>query len=236
MTVLIEKIVNEKVLRLIQVRELMGMNPKQFADYLKINPSNYYQMESGNRPIGKHKSKELISLLNLNPIWWETGQGTMFAPTDQVDLKMIDEDDYEPVILPYYPVRVQGGIGEMSDPESNYGEAEKIKVFVRRGENYERNVVFEVDGDSMYPKYSRGTKIRCRIVNPADWEYMSSGVYAISYASSFVVKRIKDNELLSEGRLTLHSDNPHVGGTTPVPADQIHHIWRVLRIIDSPAD
>jgi phage repressor protein C with HTH and peptisase S24 domain len=61
-------------------------------------------------------------------------------------------------------------------------------------------------------------------------------VYAISYGDSFVVKRIKDNDLSTKGVLVLHSDNPLVGGSNPVPADLIRHIWKVLRIIDSPAD
>ncbi|GAB3881472.1 LexA family transcriptional regulator [Spirosoma agri] len=234
MTELLE-LVSDKAQRLIQVRETLGLNPKQFADKLEENPSNYYQMEAGKRPIGKHKSNELVRLLHLNPIWWETGQGEMFAPKGTVELKMVDDEEYESAWLPYYSIPLQGSFNEMSDPESNYGQAEKIKVIIKRGENVERNVVFEVRGQSMYPKYSEGTKIRCKIVNPADWEYISSGVYAISYNDSFVVKRIKDNELYTKGFLTLHSDNPDYGSTT-VPTDQIHHIWKILRIIDSPAD
>lgn len=227
---------NDKAARLSQVREFFGLNPKQFSDKLGENPSNYYQMESGNRRMGKHKSNELIARLNLNPIWWETGQGDMFMPSGIVEVRAVNDDLYEGISLPYYAVPVQGSFNEMSDPESNYGAAEQIRVIVRRGENIDRNVVFEVDGDSMAPKYSRGTKIRCRLVNPGDWEYLSSGVYAISYGDSFVVKRIKDNDLSTRGVLVLHSDNPLVGGSNPIPADQIRHVWKVLRIIDSPAD
>lgn len=229
------EVVNDKALRLIEVREHFKLNPKQFAEKIGESPSNYYQIESGKRPIGKHKSNELIKVLHLNPVWFETGQGTMFAPTGEVELELVNDDLSESAILPYYPIPLEGNFNEMSDPESNYGQAEKIKVIIRRGENVERNVVFQVRGQSMYPKYSEGTKVRCKLVNPADWEYMSSGVYAISYSDSFVVKRVKDNELLTKGVLVLHSDNSDYG-STPIPIDQIHHIWKVLRIVDSPAD
>jgi phage repressor protein C with HTH and peptisase S24 domain len=228
--------VSTKLDRLRELRNVLGGTQRDFAQKWGIDQPSLSKIEKGERNIGRNLSKSIINAFNLNPIWWEMGQGDMFLDPEKIELKFIDEDDYEPIILPYYPVRVQGGLIEMTDPESNYGEAEKIRVFVRKGESIEGNVVFEIDGDSMYPKYSRGTKIRCKRVKKGDWEYISSGVYAISYGDSFVVKRIKDNELSSKGILTLHSDNPSVGGSTPIPVDQLRHIWKVLRIIDSPAD
>ncbi|WP_155297286.1 S24 family peptidase [Spirosoma aerolatum] len=227
--------ISEKSLRLIELRQSLDLEVPQMAARLEMNDSNYRKLENGKRPIGKHLSKLIVESFDLSKIWFETGQGEMFAPKGEVELEFIDDDEYESAILPYYPIPLEGNFNEMSDPESNYGKAEKIKVIIRRGENVERNVVFQVRGQSMYPKYSEGTKVRCKLVNPADWEYLSSGVYAISYNDSFVVKRVKDNDLLTRGLLVLHSDNSDYG-STPVPIDQIHHIWRVIRIVDSPAD
>lgn len=227
---------SEKSLRLVELRQSLDLEISQMATKLGMDDANYRKLENGKRPIGKNVSLQIIESFDLSRTWWESGEGNMLAPKGTVELVDVNEEDYESAWLPYFPIPLQGGLTEMSDPEPNYGSADKIKVIIRRGENVERHVVFEVAGDSMYPKYSRGTKVRCKKVKRGDWDYLSSGVYAISYNDSFVVKRVKDNELLTKGLLTLHSDNPLVGGSTPVPVDQIHHIWKVLRIIDSPAD
>lgn len=226
---------SDKLLRLLELRQAMGFDDKQMAERLDMDEFEYVSIETGKIPIGRRLSRIIIDAFDLFDVWWETGQGNMYRPTGDIELEMVDEEEYEGVWLPFFPIPIEGGFNEMSDPEANYGSAEKIKVLIRRGENVDRNVVFTVRGQSMYPKYSEGTKIRCKKINESDWEYITSGVYAFSYNESFVVKRIKNNDLLEKGYLVLHSDNPDFG-STPVPIDQIHHIWKILRIIDSPAD
>ena len=54
------------------------------------------------------------------------------------------------------------------------------------------------------------------------------------YPTPFLEK--EDNEIIQKGFLTLHSDNTETGGSTPVPIEQLRHIWRVIRIVDAPAD
>lgn len=138
--------------------------------------------------------------------------------------------------LPYAPVPARASFVEMSDPEANYGQFETYPAYVEEGEDIRGQVIFEVNGDSMDPRYPSGTKVRSKLVDPAQWPYLKSGVYAVSYADSFVIKRIKDNDILQRGYLMLHSDNTETGGSTPVPIDQLRHIWRIIRIVDAPAD
>jgi phage repressor protein C with HTH and peptisase S24 domain len=100
-------------------------------------------------------------------------------------------------------------------------------------DNYIGQVIVEINGDSMEPHYPTGTMVRCRSVNHGDWEYINSGVYVVVYSNFFVVKRVKNGPF--EGRLTLHSDNTKTGGQIEIPLKQVRQIWRVLRIVDSPA-
>lgn len=145
--------------------------------------------------------------------------------------------EYEQVVnLPYAPVPVRGSFIEMSDPEANYGQFDTYPARVSPGENVKGQIIFEVNGDSMEPRYPSGTKVRSKLVDPAQWPYLASGVYAFSYANTFVIKRLKDNDLLQRGYLILHSDNTDTGGITPVPVEQLRHIWKVIRIVDAPAD
>lgn len=49
----------------------------------------------------------------------------------------------------------------------------------------------------------------------------------------FVVKRVKNSP--AWGVLTLQSDNTETGGTADVPLGDIRKIWKVMRIVGTPA-
>ncbi|WP_234734543.1 helix-turn-helix domain-containing protein [Tellurirhabdus bombi] len=238
--------------RLKELREYLGVNQEEMSKRIETTQSNYSGMETGRRPIGKRISKEIISAFELNPDWFETGEGEMFLKGKQAvkyqneELEkhfkvtephipfIDDESSYEMVTLPYVSVPLRASFAEMSDPEANYGRLSRIQVRVYPGEDTKGQIVFAVNGDSMEPRLPSGTKVRCKKVLPEDWPYISSGVYAVSYANSFVIKRVKNNELLAKGYLTLHSDNTETGGSSDVPANQIQNIWKVLRVVDAP--
>jgi phage repressor protein C with HTH and peptisase S24 domain len=95
------------------------------------------------------------------------------------------------------------------------------------------SLVVEIMGDSMAEQLNEGSKILVSPVNQADWKYANSGVYAVLYGKNhFVVKRIKDNQLLTEQRLVLHSDNPKHGSTT-VMAEDLRRLWHVDLLLQS---
>lgn len=55
------------------------------------------------------------------------------------------------------------------------------------------------------------------------------------YRHYFVIRRIKDNDLLTPDMLTLHPDNPEAG-SMPVPAKDIRRIWKVAKVVEAPVD
>lgn len=136
--------------------------------------------------------------------------------------------------LPYISVPARASFIEMVSDEKNYGYPDTFRVVAEPKANYTSQVIIEVDGDSMDPYYPSGTKVRCKEIPSGDWQYLNSGVYAVSYSNYFVIKRIKSNDY-TKGYLVLHSDNTDTGGINEVPITQIHHMWRVLRVVDAPA-
>jgi hypothetical protein len=94
-----------------------------------------------------------------------------------------------------------------------------------------RYIVFEIDGDSMYPTLKNGSKILSKIVDASNWEYCNGGVYVVCYSSYLVAKRIKKNCLMEGNTLTLHSDNEMYGETTVRKSD-IRGIWEAVRIVN----
>jgi phage repressor protein C with HTH and peptisase S24 domain len=90
-----------------------------------------------------------------------------------------------------------------------------------------------VNGDSMEPTLRSGWSVAAHRVDKADFKYLPSGIYAVVFGKYFVIKRVKSNDLLKDGTLTLHSDSDN-GGTLVVPGEELRGIWKVVKVTDGP--
>jgi phage repressor protein C with HTH and peptisase S24 domain len=90
-----------------------------------------------------------------------------------------------------------------------------------------------IKGDSMEPEILSGAFVPGECVDVTDNRYESNGVYAVLYANRFVVKRINANDINDKKRLVLHSDNEHYRPIIFDAAD-IHCMWKIMRIVNSP--
>ncbi|GHB63896.1 LexA family transcriptional regulator [Persicitalea jodogahamensis] len=142
-------------------------------------------------------------------------------------------DDVELIELPFVSVPARAGFVDLPDGVTGT-TIETYPVIKTKNVNYEGQILIEVNGDSMEPNYPSGTIVRCKQVDPNNWAYLKSGVYAVVFGNSFVIKRVKDNNF-QEGFLTLHSDNTDTGGKMDVRIKDIRQIWRVEWIEGAPA-
>lgn len=94
----------------------------------------------------------------------------------------------------------------------------------------DQHFAFEIMGDSMEPTIHEQSRVLAEIVNDSDIDYIDSGVFIVAFRKQMVIKRVKDNNLLINNTLTLHSDNPYRGQIT-IRRNDIHRIWRVSDII-----
>lgn len=185
---------------------------------------------------------------------WEKGtskpsieQLTLLASRYNVPLKdILDEnldenyphkikypEDIDFVELPFVSVPARASFVEMPDGVKGTTH-ETYTVIKKKNTNYEGQILIEVNGDSMEPNYPSGTIVRCKQIDPSDWPYLRSGVYAVVFANAFVIKRIKDNNF-QQGFITLHSDNLDTGGKMDVHTKDLRQIWRVEWIEGAPA-
>lgn len=135
--------------------------------------------------------------------------------------------------LPFVKVSMRASFTE-SIIAQTVPEVDTIRVMYVHPKIFSKGVVFEVDGDSMEPNYVPGARVLALPVDPSNWQYINSGVYAICFGSSFVIKRVRDNHILTDGHLTLHSDNPS-GGSLSVRMADIQSVWKIEQIVYSPA-
>jgi phage repressor protein C with HTH and peptisase S24 domain len=173
------------------------------------------------------------------PATWQSPK-TWQGPDAKIDMvvvsppyqnaKRIPAESISLKVLPYLPFRARATFAESFTDDLhkyNWEKAESIVVTdLPDTSEFKEGLVVEVEGDSMETTLRNGSKVLVTPVQQSNWQYMSSGIYCIVYNDSFVIKRVKNNTLIENGLLTLHSDNPEAG-SFPVRGNDIRAVWRV---------
>lgn len=137
----------------------------------------------------------------------------------------------EYLILPAVPVKARATFAEMVGSGSEYGDLETMRAYNPSSElRKDGSIAIEIDGDSMEPQLRSGMWVGAYPLDPGDFKYATSGVYVVDYGSSVVIKRIKHNELLTNGTLTLHSDNERAGSVV-IESGDLRRLWKVVDIL-----
>lgn len=76
-----------KSFRLKELRLVLELKQEVFGEKIGVSQPNIAQMESGNRPIGKRISNDIIREFNVNPEWFESGEGEMFLSNETTEVK-----------------------------------------------------------------------------------------------------------------------------------------------------
>lgn len=209
---------SEKGSRLKMLREYFELNQTVFAKKLGTGQASIARFENG-AEIGKNVEFKILSILNVNPVWWETGEGKMFLkePHAAIGTKEVQENletyisgprsvrSYileDLVKVPLLDISARAGFVENLDSYSTY-ITDFTYVLPEKGERYDNALAMRIDGDSMEPRLERGDVVLAFFQEKSEWEYLNPGIYAVVYRNSFVIKRIKKNTLQNLGVLEL---------------------------------
>lgn len=220
--------------RLKQVFDALGITIYQIAKELGENPSKFYNILNGR---AKPSYDTIMSLLACYPqisadFLIRGILPVLNSPEKNAMVLSADEDTLE---VPFVPVRFYASFVESYADGVGTTDQEPFRVRKAVTKGHKNAVVLEISGNSMSPQLAHGAKVLAVPVNQSDWEYQSGGVYAVMYRDYFVVKRIRDNELLTRKYLTLHSDNPN-GGNVTVAAQDIRGLWKIVTIVEAPVE
>lgn len=226
-------------LKIKQIRKRLDITQEMFGLPIKVNRANITAYESGTRTPDARIREAIVEKFGINPVWWETGEGEMFLDDRYNKLKgnikrLINEPDVDYIDLPFVSVPARAGFVENTD--SNPNTYETYRVLKEDGVNYgnQKQIIIEMDGDSMEPRYPSRAKVRAEFIPKSRWPLMLPGVYAIAFGDMFSVKRIRHNTIL-DGYILLESDNTDTGGSLKVPTELIYNIWKVQAIVYAPA-
>ncbi len=221
--------------RLKQVFDALGITIYQIAKDLDENSSKFYNILSGR---AKPSYDTIIGILNHYPQvradFLLRGEEPILAEGNYSNAYLSpDETSY--VEVPFVPVKFHASFVESFAEGFRFEDLDSCRVSKDLVANLKEPVVLEVSGNSMSPQLVHGAKILAVPIDAGDWIYQSGGVFAVIYRDFFVVKRIRENDLLTKHYLTLHSDNP-MGGSVTVPSNEIRGIWRVANIVSAPVE
>lgn len=216
-----------------------GLTQTQLAEKMGIKPSSVNQWLTGRTKPGRENLTKLSQALDV-------------SISDLLEPRIINETSEEPGVyvtgnirsarpvisefythVPFLSARAQAGLPHVSYEYTDLKWIdETYPVFMPIVTINERHIVIEISGDSMEPSIRSGALVLAEHITGNNWQYESNAVYAVLYGPGrFVVKRIKSNDLATEGVLCLHSDNPMHGPIT-VQGKEIHCMWKVLRKVD----
>ena len=221
--------------RLKQVFDALGITIYQIAKELGENPSKFYNILNGR---AKPSYDTIMSLLACYPqisadFLIRGIMPVLNSPEANARLAPTESDDT--IEIPFVPVKFYATFVESYSDASSTADVESFRVRKPVVKGHKNPVVLEISGSSMSPQLTHGAKVLAVPVSENNWEYQSGGVYAVMYRDYFVVKRIRDNELLTRKYLTLHSDNPN-GGNVTVPLQDIRGIWKIVSIVEAPVE
>ncbi|GAB3180263.1 S24 family peptidase [Telluribacter humicola] len=221
--------------RLKQVFDALGISIYQIAKDLDENSSKFYNILNGR---AKPSYDTIIRILDHYPQvsadYLLRGVQPVLNGADPSNARMVaNEISY--VEVPFVPIKFHASFVETYTDGFRYTDLETYSVSTEAVKGLRDPIIIEISGNSMSPQLVNGAKVMVVPVDPGDWIYQSGGVFAVIYRDFFVVKRIRENELLTKRYLTLHSDNP-LGGSVSVPADELRGLWRVAHIVSAPVE
>jgi repressor LexA len=234
--------------RLKYLRETANMTTRAVATYIGRSNSQITRYESVATADIRDVLDKLSKLYKVTPdfiLYGEEGPPPavleMRRQVDQLGIKPISEepvryrsDDIEVTFARRVPVSARATFAEnlTDDGSDNEDDFEEVPIQNPTPELRRKGtLIIEVDGDSMEPTLMSGWSVACYRIPKSDFKYLPSGIYGIVFGNFFVIKRVKDNNILRDGTLTLHSDNDR-GGTLTIPAEELRGVWKVVKVTD----
>ena len=219
--------------RLKLVRRKRGLTQQEMANLLTIARPTVAQLEGGRHQPSNEVLETIISKLDISRDWLWFGTGEMeenFSIGHPARLMSLSVE-VEYIDCPLIPVPARAAFMEMVGQEVGYSHFKTVRIYNPSPELLQGEpLVFELDGDSMEPQLRPGMQVAVMPLPLENSKYVVSGVYVVAFSNQLIVKRIKDNDILTKGQLTLHSDNPKAGSLTVESAD-LRGLWKVIDII-----
>ncbi|MCZ2084124.1 MAG: hypothetical protein LC112_07600 [Flavobacteriales bacterium] len=174
------------------------------------------------------QSKWLLRLVEnypqYNTNWILSEHGEMLKSEKETLSVHESRTQYRPKSIPLLPLEAFAGLGESNVAGVDFDTIEErydVPLFY----NIRVDFMINVRGSSMYPKYSSGDVVACRMVNDLLFVQWNK-IYVIDTISQgIIMKRLKKSKI--DGNIVCKSDN-HEYDEFEVPMNDIRNIALVV--------
>ena len=204
--------------RFTSIRQDFGLNVKQFAESLDMEPTTVSSIEAGKREPSKEVLYNLAVKYAISLNWIFTGEGEKSLPKSLVPEMVLSESFGNGAFrIPVLDQSLSAGKGQLlPDSDVSTGYIAVPKELKRYGNNL---TALYVNGDSMEPTLQRGDLIVC---DSCGWD--GEGIYALRMDGCGYVKRLARKP----GKIVVISDNPkYEAWEEPAESQAIDIIGRV---------
>jgi repressor LexA len=211
----------DKLLALNKIQEHYGFDKDaHFAEFLGIPAQN----------LSKWKSRKTFDIetvytkcTEINPEWLLTGEGEMLKTAKKLAVKTSENKGGFPLL----PIEAFAGLGDSSITGVDFDTIEERYV-IPLFDGLKIDFMIAVRGSSMYPKYSSGDVVACRLVNELLFIQWNK-VYVIdSKSQGVIMKRLKKSQ--NPDFILCKSDNKDYD-EFEIPRADIRNIALVVGVI-----
>ena len=202
--------------RFIEMRNKLGFNKSQLAQYIQSTPSIIGEIESGKREPSKNILMKLLNMYNININWILSGEGGIFINENKIE-------EIAKVNIP--PLLEEPAAQERIGKDINLikvinGDMKSKTVIQLPNElkDYEGKLIAIIQkGDDMETTIKTNSIVLC------DTEgFQGQGVYVIKINNTYMVKRIalkpdyyiiySDNKLYEPFEIDIDNEKLKIGG------------------------
>lgn len=202
-------------------------NILKYLDSIGVSKYEFYQKTGISNGILSQKNglseDNILRLLSyytdINPEWLITGKGSMLRKGDTVAIQ-------SPSGIPLVSVKTIGGFGNQSFAINS----QDIKDYyvIPKFKNKRIDFMIEVEGSSMYPKYSSGDIVACTIISENTWIQWNKTHVVATREQGIIIKRIKKGSM--DHTLLMVSDNSSYD-PFEIPKEEITGMALVVGVI-----
>ncbi|MEG2308852.1 S24 family peptidase [Chryseobacterium sp.] len=210
-----------------QFIENKGIAKAEFYRKTEIADSNFKGRNLKSEIGGNHIVKILATYPEINSEWLLTGRGPMMKEIiEENSLLKEARPVYKVKPIPLVSVTAIGGFGNnsFSISERDVKDYYVIPKFRHKKVDF----MLEVEGSSMYPKYSSGDVVACTVINENSFLQWNKTHVVATRGQGIIIKRIKKGS--SDATLCMVSDNKDYD-PFEVPKEEITGIALVVGVI-----
>lgn len=200
----------------------LDVKPSEVARELGIENSKIYNIVNGKFKPGYETVRQILNAYpRLNANWLLKGQLPILHKSGAIIEGSGNKGSASEVTLPLY---------EAGNGYNGHQETYTLPIFEDRTESYSSAVVVRLTDNSMLPKYPVGMRLLAKPVAMTEWEYLNSKLVMVLYRTTLVVRRVKENELISKNYLTLYADSEEAGFVL-IRREDLKSIWEIIDIL-----